>query len=61
LKNVHILAIETSCDDTSIAIVKNGNEVVKNLVASQIENFAKLGGVIPEAASRLHFENFHAL
>jgi len=55
-KDVHILAVETSCDETSVAIVKNGREVLVNLVASQIETHKAFGGVVPEVASRQHVE-----
>lgn len=51
-----ILAIETSCDETAVAIIKNGREVVVNVVASQIESHKRFGGVVPEIASRHHVE-----
>ena len=51
-----ILAIESSCDETSIAIIKDG-ELLSNVVATQIEMHQKYGGVMPELASRLHCEN----
>lgn len=51
-----ILAIETSCDETSVAIVKNGNVILANLVASQIKSHERFGGVVPEIASRHHVE-----
>ena len=51
-----IMAIETSCDETACAIVKNGREVISNVVASQIKTHAKYGGVIPEIAAREHLE-----
>ena len=47
-----ILAIETSCDDTGVAIVENGHRVLVNLVASQEKLHATFGGVVPEVASR---------
>ncbi|HSI73161.1 MAG TPA: tRNA (adenosine(37)-N6)-threonylcarbamoyltransferase complex transferase subunit TsaD [Fimbriimonas sp.] len=50
-----ILAIETSCDETSAAVV-NGREILSNLVASQVEMHRKWGGVVPEAAARAHVE-----
>lgn len=56
MKTVRILAIETSCDETSCAIVENGNKVLSNIVSSQIATHEKTGGVIPEIASRLHAE-----
>lgn len=51
-----ILAIETSCDETAAAVIKNGNEIVSNIVASQIESHKRFGGVVPEVASRHHVE-----
>lgn len=53
-KDVLILAIETSCDETSIAVVKNGREVLSNTVSSQIDIHKRFGGVVPEVASRNH-------
>lgn len=52
----YILAIETSCDETSAAVVKDGCEVVSNIVSSQIETHRAFGGVVPEVASRKHVE-----
>ncbi|MGK0555323.1 tRNA (adenosine(37)-N6)-threonylcarbamoyltransferase complex transferase subunit TsaD [Macrococcus capreoli] len=57
MKDVTILAIETSCDETAVSIVKNGYEVVSNVVNSQIESHKRFGGVVPEVASRHHVEN----
>ena len=51
-----VLAIETSCDETSVAIVRGGVEVLSNVVSSQIELHAVFGGVVPEVASRAHLE-----
>jgi N6-L-threonylcarbamoyladenine synthase len=51
-----ILAIETSCDETAAAVVKDGREVLSNIVASQAEIHGRFGGVVPELASRLHSE-----
>ena len=51
-----ILAIETSCDETAAAVIKNGNEILSNIVASQIESHKRFGGVVPEIASRHHVE-----
>lgn len=51
-----ILAIESSCDETSAAIVKNGREILSNIISSQIEIHKKYGGVVPEIASRKHIE-----
>lgn len=52
----YILAIETSCDETAVAIVKNGRDLLSNVVASQIESHKRFGGVVPEIASRHHIE-----
>ncbi|MFD1385652.1 tRNA (adenosine(37)-N6)-threonylcarbamoyltransferase complex transferase subunit TsaD [Oceanobacillus oncorhynchi subsp. oncorhynchi] len=51
-----ILGIETSCDETAASIVKNGREILSNVVASQIESHKRFGGVVPEIASRHHVE-----
>ncbi|MFA4967194.1 MAG: tRNA (adenosine(37)-N6)-threonylcarbamoyltransferase complex transferase subunit TsaD [Candidatus Margulisiibacteriota bacterium] len=51
-----ILAIESSCDETSAAVVKDGHEVLSNVIASQIEFHKKYGGIVPEVASRKHIE-----
>lgn len=51
-----ILAIETSCDETSAAIIENGNHLLSNVVASQIKSHQRFGGVVPEIASRHHVE-----
>ena len=53
-KNITILAIESSCDETSIAIVRNGREVLSNIISSQIDIHKRFGGVVPEVASRNH-------
>lgn len=55
-KDVYILGIETSCDETAASVVKNGSEIVSNVVASQIESQKRFGGVVPEIASRHHVE-----
>ena len=52
-----ILAFETSCDETSVAIVENGKNVLSNIVSSQINIHKEYGGVVPEIASRHHIEN----
>lgn len=57
MKDVYILAIESSCDETSIAIVKNGNTVESFTVLTQMDTHANFGGVVPEIASRMHTEN----
>jgi len=51
-----ILGIETSCDETSVALVEDGRKIVKNLVFSQVKDHAPYGGVVPEIASRKHLE-----
>ncbi|AWB43626.1 tRNA (adenosine(37)-N6)-threonylcarbamoyltransferase complex transferase subunit TsaD [Paenibacillus sp. CAA11] len=56
-KDCYILAVETSCDETSAAVVKNGHEVLSNLISSQIETHKAFGGVVPEVASRKHVES----
>ncbi len=54
--DTNILAIESSCDETACAIVKNGREVLSNVVASQIKTHMQFGGVVPEVAAREHLE-----
>ena len=56
-----ILAIETSCDETSIAILKDGKEILSNIISSQIEIHKEFGGVVPEIASRHHIKNISAI
>ncbi|MEL3962659.1 tRNA (adenosine(37)-N6)-threonylcarbamoyltransferase complex transferase subunit TsaD [Lysinibacillus endophyticus] len=56
MKDTIILAIETSCDETAAAIIRNGTEIISNVVASQIESQKRFGGVVPEIASRHHVE-----
>ncbi|WHY77987.1 tRNA (adenosine(37)-N6)-threonylcarbamoyltransferase complex transferase subunit TsaD [Neobacillus sp. WH10] len=55
-KDILVLGIETSCDETAVAIIKNGREITANVVASQIESHKRFGGVVPEIASRHHVE-----
>lgn len=57
MKDVYILAIESSCDETSMAIVKNGSIVESFVVLTQMDTHAEYGGVVPEIASRMHTEN----
>ena len=57
MSDVYILAIESSCDETSIAIVKNGRDVITLKTNTQISTHEKYGGVVPEVASRMHCEN----
>ena len=56
MKDILVLGIETSCDETSVAIVKNGREVLSNVINSQIKIHEEYGGVVPEIASRCHTE-----
>ena len=58
-KSITILGIETSCDETAASIVRNGNEVLSSVVASQIEIHRPFGGVVPEIASRAHMEKIY--
>lgn len=55
-KDIKILAIESSCDETSAAVVVNGRDVLSNIISSQIYIHTKFGGVVPEIASRKHIE-----
>ena len=57
MKDTYILGIETSCDETSVSIVKNGKEEIYTVVLSQMDEHANYGGVVPEIASRMHVEN----
>ena len=56
-----ILAIESSCDETAVAIIKNGHEILANVVSTQIEIHRRYGGVVPEIASRKHLELINAV
>ena len=56
MKDIYTLGIESSCDETSASIVKNGREVLSNVINSQIEIHKQFGGVVPEIASRNHIE-----
>ncbi|KFE40663.1 UGMP family protein, partial [Staphylococcus agnetis] len=56
-QNVRILAIETSCDETSVSVIDNGTQLISNSVLSQIDSHKRFGGVVPEVASRHHVEN----
>jgi len=58
-KNVLILAIESSCDETAASIVENGRNVLSNIISTQIEIHKQFGGVVPEVASRKHIENIN--
>ena len=57
MKDIITLSIESSCDETAVAVLKNGREVLANIVSTQIELHKKFGGVVPEVASRKHIEN----
>ena len=57
MKDVYIFAIESSCDETSASIIKNGKEEISTVILSQIDIHKKFGGVVPEVASRSHIEN----
>ena len=57
MKDVYILGIETSCDETSASIVKNGTEEISTIISSQIDIHKDYGGVVPEIASRQHVKN----
>lgn len=57
MKDIITLGIESSCDETSVAIVKNGREVLTNIINTQIEIHKQFGGVVPEIASRKHIDN----
>ena len=56
MKDILVLGIESSCDETSVAVVKNGREVLANVIDTQIKIHEKFGGVVPEIASRNHIE-----
>ena len=57
MKDTYILGIESSCDETSVSIVKNGCEEIATVVLSQMDTHSNYGGVVPEIASRMHVEN----
>jgi len=58
---VRVLGIETSCDETAVAVVEDGRRVLSNLLASQAHLHERFGGVVPEVASRAHLENINPL
>ena len=60
-KDIYILGIESSCDETAAAVVKNGREVLSNIISSQVPIHRKFGGVVPEIASRKHIESSFSL
>ena len=57
MKDIYILAIESSCDETSMSIIKNGSTEICTVTNTQIDIHKKFGGVVPEVASRSHIEN----
>ena len=61
MKNIIVLGIETSCDETSAAVVKNGREVLSNVINSQVKIHEEFGGVVPELASRNHVKNINII
>ena len=61
MKDIITLSIESSCDETAVAVLKNGREVLANIVSTQIELHKKFVGVVPEVASRKHIENIDAV
>jgi len=58
---LNILAVESSCDETAVAIVKDGRQVLTDCIASQVSLHREYGGVVPEIASRMHIEAIYAL
>ena len=61
MKDILIMGIESSCDETSVSVVKNGREVLSNCINSQIKIHEEYGGVVPEIASRCHTEVINAI
>ena len=59
MKDIRILAIESSCDETAAAVVLNGRNVLSNVISSQIDLHTLYGGVVPELASRKHIERIN--
>ena len=57
MKDIITLAVESSCDETAVAVLRNGREVLSNVINTQIDLHKKFGGVVPEVASRKHIEN----
>jgi N6-L-threonylcarbamoyladenine synthase len=56
---VKILGIDTSCDDTSVAVVEDGKHILSNVISSQFDLHEKYGGIVPELASRKHIESIN--
>ena len=61
MKDIITLAVESSCDETSVAVLKNGREVLANIINTQVDLHKKFGGVVPEVASRMHIESVDAV
>jgi len=61
MKSVITLAIESSCDETSVAVVRDGRQVLSNIISTQMDEHKKFGGVVPEVASRRHIENIQGV
>lgn len=61
MKDILTLGIESSCDETSVAVVRNGREVLSNVINTQIAIHTQFGGVVPEIASRKHIENISSV
>ena len=59
IRDINMLAIESSCDETAAAVVHNGREVLSNIISSQIDLHKLYGGVVPEIASRKHIEKIN--
>ena len=53
---MYTLALETSCDETSAAVLKDGRQILSNIISTQVPIHRKFGGVVPEIASRQHIE-----
>ena len=58
---MRVLGFETSCDETAVAVVEDGRQVLSNLISSQAHLHERFGGVVPEVASRAHLENINPL
>ncbi len=58
-RDVYVLAVESSCDETAAAVIRNGREILSNVISSQIALHTLYGGVVPELASRKHIENIN--
>ena len=56
MKDVLVLGIESSCDETAVAVVKNGRQILSDVIASQADFHEQFGGVVPELASRMHID-----